>query len=89
MPRRYSEPRYSVPRFVWWTPRRVVTLRGYADRGLSMREAAKLLDTTRPAVAMAASKLGIRFHGPGGAPKMNNHRRIGEWRKQLREMAAD
>jgi hypothetical protein len=74
---------------VLWTPRRVVKLRGYAERGFSQAEAAKLLDVTYGAVINEASRLGISFHGPPGAPKMNRNHKLGEWRKGLRKLAAD
>jgi hypothetical protein len=67
----------------------VVKLRGYAERGLSMREAAKLMDRSYGAVLAIASRLGIHFHGPMGAPKMNRNRKLGEWRKELAKLAAD
>jgi hypothetical protein len=54
-----------------------------------MAEAAKLLDTTYGAVINAASRLGISFHGPPGAPKMNRNRKLGLWRQELRKIAAD
>jgi hypothetical protein len=78
-----------VPRALFWTPRRVVKLRWYAERGLSQREAAKLLDTTYGAVINEASRLGIHFHGPPGAPRMNRNHKRGAWRKELQKLAAD
>jgi len=65
-----------------------VRLRGYAERGLSMREAAKLLDRSWPGTMKIAWRLGIRFHGPMGAPRMNRNRKLGEWRKELQRIAA-
>lgn len=79
----------GVPRGPNWSPRQVVKLRWYAERGLSLREAAKLLDKSWSGVTRQAQRLGIHFHGPSGAPRMNRNRRIGEWRKELRKIAAD
>lgn len=64
-------------------------LRWYAGRGLSTREAASLLGRSWPAVMRITGRLGIHFHGPPGAPLMNHNRKLGEWRKELRKLAAD
>lgn len=72
-----------------WTPRRVVRLRRYAERGLSQAEVAKLMDTTYGSVLHIASRLGISFHGPAGAPLMNRNHKLGEHRKLLARMAGD
>lgn len=79
-----GEPREPV-----WTPREVVKLRGYAERGISTREASILLGRSWPAVMRIAGRLAIRFHGPMGAPKMNRNRKLGEWRKELRRIVGD
>lgn len=72
-----------------WTPRRVVRLRRYAERGLSQAEAAVLMGMTYGAVINAASALGISFNGPPGAPLMNRNHKLGEHRKLVARMAAD
>jgi len=72
-----------------WTPRRVLKLRSYAERGFSMAEAAKLLDVTYGAVLNEAQHLGIRFHGPHGAPRMNTNRKRYLWHEELKKIAAD
>lgn len=76
------------PREPMWSPKEVVKLRWYADRGLSTREAAKLLDRSWKGVQLISGRLGIHFHGPMGAPKMNRNRKLGEWRKELRQLAS-
>jgi hypothetical protein len=81
---RKGEPREPV-----WSPREVVRLRSYAARGLSTREAAVLIGRSWPAVMRMASRLGVHFHGPMGAPKMNRNRSKGEWRKELQRLAAE
>jgi len=72
-----------------WTPRRVAQLQWYAERGFSMAEAAKMLDTSYGAVLNAAASSGIHFHGPSGAPRMNRNRKIGLMNQKLAKLAAD
>lgn len=72
-----------------WSPRQVIKLRSYAERGLSLTETAKLMDSSYGKVARQAQRLGIHFHGPSGAPLMNRNRSKGEWRKELQRIAAD
>jgi hypothetical protein len=67
----------------------VVKLRWYAERGLSTREAAILLGRSWPGTMRIASRLGIHFAGPMGAPKMNRNRQLGEHRKLIARMAAN
>ena len=81
--------RKGEPRPPQWSPREVVRLRGYAERGFSMREAATLIGRSWPGTMRIASRLGIHFHGPMGAPLMNRNRKLGEWRKELTKLAAD
>jgi len=60
-----------------WTEAEIAHLRWYAERGLSHAEAAKLMDRSHASVAMHASRLGIRFTGPSGAPFGNDNRKRG------------
>ena len=53
-----------------------------------MREAAILIGRSWPGTMRIASRLGIHFHGPMGAPLMNRNRKRGEWRKELQKLAA-
>jgi hypothetical protein len=54
-----------------------------------MREAAILLGRSWPGTMRIAGRLGIHFHGPMGAPKMNRNRKLGEHRKLVAKMATD
>jgi hypothetical protein len=62
-------PRHSRP----WTPGEEKSLRWYADRGISLREAAKLLDRSIPSVLNKVVALRISFNGPSGAPFGNSN----------------
>lgn len=64
-----------------WTPRRVLALRRYAQRGFSQHEAALCMGTTYGSIINIASKLGIHFSGPSGAPLMN--RNNAKWRTRI------
>jgi len=76
------------PRQPPWSPREVVKLRGYADRGLSLREASILIGRSWAGTMRLAQRLGIHFHGPMGAPKLNRNRKLGEAKKALRAILA-
>jgi hypothetical protein len=54
-----------------------------------MREAAQCMNRTYRSVNGMAHLHGIKFHGPMGAPKGNNNRRLGELRKKLRKDIED
>jgi hypothetical protein len=57
----------------FWTPADIQHLRWYADRGLSQAETAALMRRTEASIAIKAGYLGIRFHGPDGAPFGNRN----------------
>jgi hypothetical protein len=78
--------RAGEPRGPKWSPREIVRLRGYAARGFSAREAGILVGRSTAAVQMISGRVGITWHGPMGAPKMNRNRKLGEWRKELRRI---
>jgi hypothetical protein len=80
---RQGEPRGDI-----YGPREVLKLREYAGRGFSVREAAKMIDRPRRGVEQIASRLKISFHGPMGAPKGNNNRRMGMLRQEMLRIAA-
>jgi hypothetical protein len=46
-----------------WTPSNIARLRELAEEGLTMREAADKMGAARQAIATAASKFDIHFHG--------------------------
>ena len=73
---------------IFWLPRRVLKLRSYAQRGFSQWEAARCLGCTLPAVAQFASKMGIHFNGPAGAPRGNKNRKKYLARKETLRIAA-
>jgi hypothetical protein len=56
-----------------WTPAEIMHLRWYAERGFSHAEAAAVMGRTHASVAIKASKLGIKFDGPDGAPFLNRN----------------
>jgi len=74
------------PRPPPWSPKEVIKLRGYAARGFSTKEAGKCLGRSNRGVEQMAQKLGISFHGPMGAPKGNNNRKLGELRKEMQRI---
>lgn len=81
--------RPGEPRGPKWSPREVVRLRGYAARGFSAREAGILIGRSTAAVQMISGRVGITWHGPMGAPKMNRNRKLGEHRKLVARLSVD
>lgn len=56
-----------------WSPADVLHLRWYAERGFSIAEAAAVMGRAYHGVASKASELQIKFHGPPGAPFLNDN----------------
>ena len=56
-----------------WSDAEEAKLRRYAERGISMSEAATLLGRSEASVAIKAGNAGIHFHGPPGAPPGNQN----------------
>lgn len=81
--------RKGEPRPPPWTPKEVLELRRYAARGFSAREAGKMLGRSHRGVEQLSQRIGLRWHGPMGAPLMNHNRKRGEWRKELRRIVGD
>lgn len=56
-----------------WSEAEERKLRRYAERGISMSEAATLLGRSEASVAIKAGNAGIHFHAPSGAPLGNQN----------------
>jgi hypothetical protein len=67
-----------------WTRADVLHMRWYAERGFSAAEAGAVMGRTGASVARKASECGISFHGPSGAPFLNQNGKRGTYLKIAR-----
>lgn len=74
------------PREALWSEFEKARLRRYIDRSFTTKETAKCLDRTAKAVERMAQRLGLRFHGPTGAPPLNKNRHHHELDKRLQRL---